>query len=127
MKDIVVLLFSGSALWVAGTIYYAHRGVNIFETTPLRYWTGFFVSPIITACACVLIVWLRQVSPASWASAMLLIALPGMAGEALVLANFSIFMPKFHEASEGRYGAFLFATYAVVLGAAEIVTLRAKP
>jgi Family of unknown function (DUF5367) len=58
---------------------------------------------------------------------MLLLALPGMAGEALVLSNLSTFMPKIHAASGGRYGAFLFATYALVLGAAEFVTLRATP
>jgi hypothetical protein len=57
---------------------------------------------------------------------MLLLAIPGMIGEALVLANLPTFMPKLRAASGGRYGAFLFATYAVVLGVAEIVTLRAK-
>jgi hypothetical protein len=34
-------------------------------------------------------------------------------------------MPKMQEASAGKYGAFLFATYALVLGIAETVTLRA--
>jgi hypothetical protein len=34
-------------------------------------------------------------------------------------------MPGIQEASGGRYGAFLFATYAVVLGIAEYTTLRA--
>jgi hypothetical protein len=34
------------------------------------------------------------------------------------------FMPRIQEASGGRYGAFLFATYAVVLGIAEFATLR---
>jgi hypothetical protein len=33
-------------------------------------------------------------------------------------------MPKLHAGSGGKYGAFLFATYAVVLGLAEVVTLR---
>lgn len=56
---------------------------------------------------------------------MLLLAIPGMLGEAVVLPHLSAFMPKLHAASGGRYGAFLFATYAVVLGLAEVVTLRA--
>jgi hypothetical protein len=57
---------------------------------------------------------------------MLLLAIPGMIGEAVVLSNLSVFMPRLHAASGGRYGAFLFATYAVVLSLAEVVTLRAK-
>ena len=44
-----------------------------------------------------------------------------------VLSNLAIFMPKLHATSGGRYGAFLFATYALVLGVAEVVTLRATP
>jgi len=55
----------------------------------------------------------------------LLLAIPGMIGEAVVLSHLSTFMPRIQEASGGRYGAFLFATYAVVLGILEIVTLNA--
>jgi hypothetical protein len=58
---------------------------------------------------------------------MLLLAIPGMIGESLVLSNLSTFMPKLHATSGGRYGAFLFATYALVLGVAEVVALRATP
>jgi hypothetical protein len=56
---------------------------------------------------------------------MLLLAIPGMIGEAVVLSHLSTFMPRIHASSGGRYGAFLFATYALVLGIAEVVTLRA--
>ena len=62
---------------------------------------------------------------ASWAPAMLLLAIPGMIGEAVVLSHLGTFMPRLHAASGGKYGAFLFATYAVVLGIAEAVTLGA--
>jgi hypothetical protein len=48
----------------------------------------------------------------------------GMIGEAVVLSHLGTFMPRIHEASGGRYGARLFATYAVVLGIAEFATLR---
>jgi hypothetical protein len=58
---------------------------------------------------------------------MLLLTIPGMIGEAMVLSNLSTFMPALKEASGGRYGAFLFATYALVLALAEVVTLRATP
>lgn len=58
---------------------------------------------------------------------MLLLAIPGMIGEAVVLSNLAVFMPKLHAESGGRYGAFLFMTYAVVLAIAELVPLRAQP
>ena len=57
--------------------------------------------------------------------AMLLLALPGMIGEAVVLSHLATFMPRIQETSGGRYGAFLFATYAVVLGIAAFATFRA--
>ena len=66
-----------------------------------------------------------RIPAAQWASATLLIAIPGMVGEAVLLSHFSALMPKMHEASAGKYGAFLFSTYALVLTIAEIVTLRA--
>ena len=58
---------------------------------------------------------------------MLLLAIPGMIGESIVLSHLSTFMPRIQASSGGRYGAFLFATYALVLGIAEVVTLGATP
>jgi hypothetical protein len=49
-----------------------------------------------------------------------------MIGEAVVLTNLTTFLSKLHAASGGKYGALLFATYAVVLGVAEVVTLQAR-
>ena len=44
-----------------------------------------------------------------------------------MLTHLSTFMPRIQESSGGRYGAFLFATYGIVLGIAEFVTLRSAP
>jgi hypothetical protein len=124
-QDIALLLALGLVIWVVGTIYYADRGPAIFETTSRRYWLAFALSPILSAILCVAILRWRHIAPEHWSSAMLLLAIPGMIGEAVVLSNLSIFMPKLHPASAGRYGAFLFITYALVLGVAQVVTLRA--
>jgi hypothetical protein len=70
---------------------------------------------------------MKNVPAPMWASAMLLLAIPGMVGEAVVLSHLSVFMPRIQASSGGRYGAFLFAIYALVLGIAEFVTLRAAP
>ena len=41
-----------------------------------------------------------------------------------MLSNLGTFMPRIQEASRGRYGALLFATYPVVPGIAQFATLR---
>jgi hypothetical protein len=126
-QDVVLLLLVGLIIWIVGTVYYASRGPAILETTSVRYWSAFVFSPIFSAALCIAVLRWRHIAPANWTSAMLLLAIPGMIGEAVVLSNLETFMPKLHVASGGRYGAFLFATYALVLGIAEVVTLRATP
>jgi hypothetical protein len=125
--DVALLLLLGLIIWIVGTIYYANRGPAILETTSVRYWMSFALSPIVSAILCIVILRWRHIPAAHWTSAMLLLAIPGMLGEAVVLSNLETFMPKLHAASGGRYGAFLFATYALVLGVAEVVTLRTTP
>jgi hypothetical protein len=125
-QDVVLLLVLGLIVWVVGTVYYANHGPAILETTSVRYWGAFALSPIVSALLCIAILRWRHIASANWTSAMLLLAIPGMIGEAVVLSHLSTFMPKLHVTSGGRYGAFLFATYALVLGVAEVVTLRAS-
>ena len=124
--DVVLLLALGLTIWVLGTVYYAYLGPFILETTAYRYWMAFATSPIFSAILCIAILFWRRIPAAHWAPAMLLLAIPGMVGEALVLTHLGTFMPRLHAESGGRYGAFLFFTYAVVLGIAETVTLRAR-
>ena len=125
--DVALLFALGSIIWILGTVHYAKHGPAILETTSSRYWHEFVLSPVMSAVLCIVILRWRHIPAAHWASAMLLLAIPGMVGEAVVLANLSTFMPKLHKASGGKYGAFLFAAYALVLVLAEVVTLRATP
>ena len=124
-QDVALLLVLGLVIWIIGTVHYANHGPAVLETTSLRYWRAFIISPIASAVLCIAILRWRHIAPTNWASAMLLLAIPGMIGEAVVLSHLSTFMPKLQATSGGRYGAFLFATYALVLGLAEVVTLRA--
>jgi ABC-type iron transport system FetAB permease component len=121
----IILFVLGLLIWILGSVYYAYRGSQVLETTQLNYWLSFWISPLLSATLVVVIFRLLHVAPSNWASAALLIAIPGMIGEAIVLSHLSTFMPRIQESSGGRYGAFLFATYAVVLGIAEFVTLKA--
>ena len=123
-RECLLLLSLGLVLWILGTMYFAYAGHGVLQTTPARYWVSFALSPIISAALCILILRWRHIAPSKWAVAMLLLTMPGMIGEAVVLSNLGTFMPRIQEASGGRYGAFLFATYAVVLGIAEFATLR---
>jgi len=125
IQESMLLLSLGLVIWILGTIYYGYAGHRVLETTPARYWVSFAISPVLSAAFCILIVRWRHIAPSNWAVAMLLLAIPGMIGEAVVLSHLGTFMPRIQEASGGRYGAFLFATYAVVLGIAEFATLRA--
>jgi len=124
MQECLLLLLLGLIIWILGTMYYAYAGHRVLETTPVRYWASFAISPIISAVLCILILRGRHIAPSNWAVAMLLLAIPGMIGEAIVLSHLGTFMPRIQEASGGRYGAFLFATYAVVLSIAEFAALR---
>jgi len=123
-QDIALLLGFGIVFWIAGTIWYEMRGPLVFETTGVRYWTNFVLTPLVTMGVCILMLRWRNIPNSEWASAALLIAIPGMIGEAVLLSRFSVLMPKMQAASAGRYGGFLFATYALVLGIAEVVSIR---
>jgi hypothetical protein len=125
--DRILLLGFGIVFWAIGTLWYRVRGAEVFETTSLRYWINFAIVPAISAIICILILRWRHIPALEWASAALLIALPGMFGEAILLARFGVFMPNMHMTSAGKYGAFLFAAYALFLAIAEIVTLKASP
>ncbi len=125
IHDKLLFLLFGAAFWVLGTIWYQMRGPLVFESTSQRYWINFVVTPVVTAAICILILRWRHVAAVEWASAALLIALPGMFGEAVLLSRFATFMPRMRLETGGKYGAFLFATYALFLTIAEIVTVAA--
>jgi len=123
--DRVLLPLFGLAFWIIGTLWYEVQGPSVFETTSLRYWIHFILTPIASAVVCVAILKWRHIPAREWAAAALLIALPGMLGEAGLLSRFAVFMPRMQAASAGRYGAFLFAAYALFLTISVIVTLTA--
>lgn len=125
-RDTLLFLVFGIAIWILGTFWYRTRGPVVLETTSFRYWSNFILVPIASAVVCILLLKARHVPAPDWATAMLLIALPGMFGEALLLSRFTTFMPTLRADSGGKYAALLFASYAVVLTIGEIVTLRVQ-
>lgn len=107
MYDRVLFLLFGLAFWIIGTLWYEVRGSLIFETTSSRYWINFVLTPVMTTVLCLAILRWRHTPAPEWASAALLIALPGMFGEAALLSHFAVLMPRMQPSSAGRYGAFL--------------------
>src|SRR5262249_12638078 len=116
--EAALLLGLGLAIWIAGTLYYAAHGSAILETTDARYWRSLLLSSVASAAICIGILKWRHIPSSSWAQAMLMLAIPGMIGEAVVLSHLTTFMPRLQATSGGKYGAFLFATYALALGIA---------
>src|ERR1700759_243063 len=114
-KDVILLFLSGILIWIAGTLIYGLRGPQFFEATRLRYWLRFSATSLLSAFLCGGSLRRRQIPSGAWKRATLLLVIPGMIGEAVALSHLSFFMPRLHAASAGRYGTFLFATYAVVL------------
>src|ERR1700722_7057643 len=94
IQERMLLLSLGLIIWILGTIYYAYAGHRVLETTSAQYWVSFAVSPIISAAFCILILRWRHIAPSNWAAAMLLLAIPGMAGETVVLSHLGTFMPR---------------------------------
>lgn len=124
--DKMLLLGVGIVFWIGGTILYEFRGTHVFESGSQRYWINFVLTPTVTSAICILILKWRHLPAADWGSAALLLALPGMFGEAALLSRFAAWMPRMRPETAGRYGAFLFATYALFLTIAEIVSASAE-
>ncbi|HUO16980.1 MAG TPA: DUF5367 family protein [Verrucomicrobiae bacterium] len=124
--DRMLLLGIGIVSWIGGTILYEFRGTHVFESGNQRYWINFVLTPIVTSAICMLILKWRHLPAADWGSAALLLALPGMFGEAALLSRFAEWMPRMRPETAGRYGAFLFATYALFLTIAEVVSFTAE-
>ncbi|WP_263366952.1 DUF5367 domain-containing protein [Edaphobacter bradus] len=124
LSNVLFFLTFGLVFWILGTLLSQVRGHIVFETTLVRYWISFIATPILSTAVCILLLRWRHIPVTQWAVAALLIAIPGMIGEAVLLSHFTAFMPKMQPTTAGRFGAFLFATYAFFLAICELVTLR---
>jgi Family of unknown function (DUF5367) len=98
------------------------RGTILLERTSFLFRCNFVLVPIFSAAVCILLLKLHHVPSSDRSVAMLLIALPGMFGEALLLSHFTTFMRHLRAESAGKYGALVFASYAI----AEAVTIRSR-
>jgi hypothetical protein len=124
-QNILSLILFGFVFWLLGTLFYRVRGPMVFETTSLRYWINFALTSTVSTAVCILLLKILRLPAQQWPAAALLIALPGMFGEALILSSFTTFMPRMNIGSGGKYGALLFASYALFLTICEFIGLSA--
>jgi hypothetical protein len=122
IHDVMILCVLGVLLWVGGTVYFASQAPVLLSKRTLSILI-FILAPVLSAAAVFVILYWRGIAPSSWAAAALLLAIPGMLGEALVLGRLALFVPRLPTTAAGPYGALLFLTYALVLAVAELVTL----
>ncbi|WP_242026814.1 DUF5367 family protein [Phormidium tenue] len=66
----------------------------------------------------------RRIESQDWLQGAVCLALPGMLGEIPILAGFAALMSNMHPETAGRYAAFLFSGYSILLGFAWFVAAR---
>ncbi len=116
----------GFAIWIAATLIYRWIGSYLFEGSAIGYWLNVGATgALVTAVALGLMQW-RGVEQRDWLVCAICIVLPGMLGEIPVLSFFSEVMSNMQPETAGRYAAFLFAGYALILGLAGFLSATAN-
>ena len=114
-QDIRFFAILGVLMWGVGTAVYRIAGPLFFEASPLVYWSNVLLTAVTFCLALRLLLRVRGVEPEGWLTAALAFALPGMAGEVLVLAHFGDVMNRMRPETAGRYAAYLFAGYCAFI------------
>lgn len=126
IKDRIGFVTLGFVIWAAATSAYRLTGSTFFEGTTASYWLNVgFTGITYTAIALGVMKW-RKIKQKDWLQGAICIALPGMLGEIPVLAGFSELMSNMHPATAGRYAAFLFSGYSILICAAWFISERAN-
>lgn len=123
-QDVRFFAVLGLLMWAIGTAIYRAAGPLFFEAAPIVYWLNVLLTAVTFCAALWAVLRARRVAPHGWLSAALAFALPGMAGEVIVLAHFSDVMIRMRAETAGRYSAYLFAGYTVFILFAGIAARR---
>ncbi len=125
-RDRVSFVFLGCLVWAAGTLVYRMTGSYFFEGSTAQYWLNVIVTGFLyVAVSLGLLKW-RCVKQKDWLQGAICIALPGMLGEIPILSAFSELMGNMQPETAGRYAAFLFGSYASLLGSAWLISTKAN-
>ncbi|PZV08290.1 MAG: hypothetical protein DCF32_05105 [Leptolyngbya sp.] len=123
-KDRVSLLLVGFGIWAAATLAYRQVGSIFFEQSVMEYWLNVASTGGLYTLVFVGLMRWRRIEAKDWLQGAICIALPGMLGEIPILAGFAGLMSNMHPATAGRYAAFLFSGYSILLGFAWFRAVR---
>lgn len=125
-KDRISFVLLGFLIWAAGTSVYRMAGSYFFEGSSAEYWLNVLVTGILyVAVSLGLLKW-RRIEQKDWLQGAICIALPGMLGEIPILSGFSELMSNMQPETAGRYAAFLFGGYALLIGSACLISTKAN-
>lgn len=123
-KDRISLILVGFGIWAAATLAYRQVGSVFFERSAMEYWLNVVgTGGLYTLVFAGLMRW-RRIAAKDWLQGAICIALPGMLGEIPILAGFAELMSNMHPETAGRYAAFLFSGYSILLGFAWLMATR---
>lgn len=115
-KDRLSLVLVGFGIWAAATLAYRQVGSVFFERSVMEYWLNVASTGGLYTLVFVGLMRWRRIETKDWLQGAICIALPGMLGEIPILAGFAGLMSNMHPETAGRYAAFLFSGYSILLG-----------
>ncbi|MBE9157067.1 DUF5367 domain-containing protein [Nodosilinea sp. LEGE 06152] len=124
-KDRLSLVLAGFGIWAAATMAYRQVGSIFFERSVMEYWLNVASTGGLYTLVFVGLMRWRRIEPKDWLQGAVCIALPGMLGEIPILAGFADLMSNMHPETAGRYAAFLFSGYSILLGFAWFMATKA--
>ncbi len=116
----------GFVIWAAGTLIYRIIGSSFFEVNATWYWLNLILTSLLCAVVSLGIMKWGKIEQKDWLQGAICMALPGMFSEIPILVGFSELMSNMQPATAGRYAAFLFACYSIVIGAAWFMSAKAS-
>jgi hypothetical protein len=123
-KDGLSLVLVGFGIWAVATVAYRQVGHVFFERSVMVYWLNVVsTGGLYTLVFLGLMRW-RRIEVKDWLQGAICIALPGMLGEIPILASFAELMSNMHPETAGRYAAFLFSGYSILLSFAWFMAAR---
>lgn len=124
-KDKLGFITLGFIVWAAATSVYRVIGSSFFEGSAAGYWLNVIFTGILYAVVSLGLMKWRKIEQKDWLQGAICITLPGMLGEIPILAGFSDLMSNMQPETAGRYAAFLFGGYSILLGAAWFMSANA--
>lgn len=123
-KDRLSLVLVGFGIWAAATVAYRQVGSIFFERSVMEYWLNVVSTGGLYTLVFVGLMRWRRIEAQDWLQGAVCIALPGMLGEIPILAGFAGLMSNMQPETAGRYAAFLFSGYSILLSFAWFMAAR---